>query len=88
MGTRTIDNIKHSDDIFIGQSETPMNVNETSKYLDVSKSYLYKLTHRMEIPHHKPTGKKIYFFKSELNEWVRRNPIKTINDLDKAAEKY
>lgn len=31
---------------------------EVARYMGISKSYLYKLTMRNEIPHYKPMGKK------------------------------
>ena len=34
---------------------------EAAKYMGVSKSYLYKLTMRQQIPHYKPIGKMCYF---------------------------
>ena len=37
------------------------NVEEASKYLNLSKSTLYKLTSNKQIPHYKPTGKCIFF---------------------------
>lgn len=49
----------------------PMNFVEATIYLSVSHSHLYKLTSMKMIPHHKPMGKYLYFYKSELDEWVR-----------------
>ena len=43
------------------------------QYLNISPSYLYKLTFQGKIPHYKPTGKKIYFSKKEINNWVKTN---------------
>lgn len=34
---------------------------EAAVYLGVSKSFLYKLTMRKEIPHYKPNGKLCFF---------------------------
>ena len=42
---------------------------EAAKYMGVSKSYLYKLTMRKQIPHYKPMGKMCYFARLELQEW-------------------
>ena len=43
---------------------------EASKFLNLSKSYLYKLTSGNLIPHYKPQGKMLYFEKEELEAWV------------------
>ena len=43
----------------------PLTIQETVKFLNLSQSHLYKLTSERKIPHFKPSGKKIYFDKSE-----------------------
>lgn len=50
-----------------------LTLEEAVTYLQVSKSYLYKLTFKKEIPFYKPSGKLIYFKKSELDEWIFKN---------------
>lgn len=46
---------------------------EACEYMGVSRSFLYKLTSRRQIPHSKPNGKMIFFEKSEVNDWLLRN---------------
>lgn len=70
------------------QAEKPLDFNEASKYLNISKSYLYKLTSGCKIPFYKPFGKKIYFDKAMLNEWVYRNLKKSNDQIEAEAEKY
>lgn len=41
---------------------------EAARYMGISRSYLYKLTMRGEIPHFKPMGKMCYFNRKELEE--------------------
>lgn len=72
---------------------TPTNLNkeilcfsEACSFLDYSKSYLYKLTHLRVIPHYKPNGKKLYFKKVDLENYLLRNRIKTDSELQKEAE--
>ena len=50
-----------------------LNLNQTAQYLSLSNSQLYKYTSQRKIPFHKPAGKYIYFFKHEVDEWIRRN---------------
>ncbi|MCQ2077608.1 MAG: helix-turn-helix domain-containing protein, partial [Bacteroidaceae bacterium] len=42
-------------------SKNVLSFDEASKFLSLSKSYLYKLTSAGLIPHYKPQGKMIYF---------------------------
>lgn len=46
-----------------------LDVTQLSKLLDLSVQTIYGLVHRNKIPYHKP-GKKLYFLKSEIIEWV------------------
>lgn len=61
---------------------------EAAKYLDVSRSYLYKLTCYNKIPHYKPQGKRIYFSQNELDTWLLRNPVKTEKEIEAQANDY
>jgi len=61
---------------------------EASKFLNLSKSYLYKLTSGNLIPHYKPQGKMLYFEKEELEAWLRQNPVKTGMQIEKEAQQY
>ena len=61
---------------------------EASQYMGVSKSYLYKLTMRGEIPHFKPMGKMCYFNRKELEEWLQRNRVKTTDEIGSRAVAY
>ena len=62
------------------------NFSEACTFLDYSKSYLYKLTHSRRIPHYKPNGKKLYFKRVDLEDWLLRNRIKTDVELQQQAE--
>ena len=61
---------------------------EASKYLGISKSHLYKLTMRREIPHYKPMGKCCYFNREELERWVQSNRIATADEISQQAQNY
>ena len=61
-----------------------LSFDEASTFLNLSKSYLYKLTSGNLIPHYKPQGKMLYFEKSELEAWLRQNPVKTKTQIEQA----
>jgi excisionase family DNA binding protein len=65
-----------------------LSFDEASEFLNLSKSYLYKLTSSGQIPHYKPQGKMLYFEKSELENWLRQNPVKTNQQVMREAEAY
>lgn len=59
-----------------------LSLQEACIYLCISQSHMYKLTSSRKIPHYSPTGKLIYFKRTELDEWVlkkRRSSQEEIN---------
>ena len=58
----------------------PLTFREACRYLNLSASYLYKLTHRKAIPYYKPTGKKVFFDRSQLDAFLRQGPVATMAD--------
>ena len=61
---------------------------EAAKYMGVSKSYLYKLTMRQQIPHYKPMGKMVYFNRLELEQWLQNNRVSTATEISQQATAY
>ncbi len=66
-------NLEEIKNLLKSQSDTPFNFVQAAHYLSISHSQLYKYTSQRKIPFHKPSGKYLYFFKYELDEWIRRN---------------
>lgn len=62
-----------------------LNFNEACKYIDVSPSHLYKLTSAKHIPHFCPQGKKLYFRREELDNWLQRNRQSTVQEMEDNA---
>ena len=62
--------------------------NEAATYLGISKSYLYKLTMRAQIPHYKPMGKMCYFNRVELEQWLQSNRVATDSEINQKAQAY
>ena len=65
-----------------------MNLNQLCDYLELSKSHIYKLTSNQEIPHYKRGGKKLYFNKYEIDNWLLQNKVKTMDNLQREAALY
>lgn len=65
-----------------------LNFKEAARYLDVSRSHLYKLTYRKEIPHFKPRGKQVFFERKELDQWLLQNRQKTKAEIEQSAIDY
>lgn len=64
-----------------------LNFEEACTYLSISKSHGYKLTSKGLIPHSK-RGKRIYFQKSELEQWLLSNKVETVSDMKQEMDNY
>ena len=75
------------EDLLLSQ-KTVLSLEEASVYTGLSKSHIYKLTSTGGIPCYKPTGKKLYFDKSELDEWMLRGKKLSQDEIDDKAENF
>lgn len=48
---------------------------ELSDYTGYKTSYLHKLTSSKQIPSRKPKGKKLFFLRDEIFEWIDSNGL-------------
>jgi excisionase family DNA binding protein len=64
-----------------------LDLQQLTAYLNVSKSYIYKMTATNMIPHSKK-GKKIYFDKEIVTKWVLENKISTQGEIEQIANNY
>lgn len=76
-----------SGDISINTKEV-LTSDEVARYMGISKSYLYKLTMRNEIPHFKPMGKMCYFNRVEVEQWLQQNRVATTAEIADKANVY
>ncbi len=58
-----------------------LKLSEAAIYLGIAESTLYKLTSRRLIPHFKPLHKLIYFKKIDLDNWMNKGKVETIEEL-------
>lgn len=72
----------------INTTKEVLTSDEAARYMGISKSWLYKMTMRKQIPHYKPTGKVCYFNRRELESWLQSNRIATDSELTKRATDY
>ena len=70
------------------QQSRPLNLKEAAEFLDFSRSYLYRLTSQGRVPCYKPEGKRVYFDRAELVNWLKRNRIRPQEELEATAANY
>ena len=65
--------------------EELLSITEAAKFLNLSVATLYSKVSRNEIPVCKK-GKRHYFLKSELMEWIKTGHIKSYEQIKKELE--
>lgn len=65
-----------------------LNFNEACDYTGLSQSHMYKITSVSGIAFYKPGGKKVYFKRSDLDSFLLRNRVCTIEELDEDATSF
>lgn len=78
--------IEALENVFLCQKDI-FNLDEAATYLSMSKSTLYKLTSKKEIPHYKP-NRFIFFERAELDKWIRSAAVKTEEQLNDQVNAY
>ncbi|MHB9055778.1 MAG: helix-turn-helix domain-containing protein [Paludibacteraceae bacterium] len=64
-----------------------MTVDQLSVYLTIAKATIYGKCSAREIPYFK-VGKRVYFKKSVINEWLSQGRIHTMDEIKQQAEDY
>ena len=59
-------------------SQIIMTVKEVADYLNCTKYTIYNKTSNNLIPHH-TSGRKLFFFKNEILDWLRENKVESKN---------
>ena len=61
---------------------------ETALYLGHSKSSMYRMTSKKEIPFYNPGGKKIYFKRRELDDWISKGRVNSYSEVVGETDQY
>jgi len=67
--------------------ETPIRLDEVVPITGLSKPTLYGYVQRKEIPYHKK-GNRLYFFKSEIIDWIKTGKQKTLKELEADTNEF
>lgn len=66
-----------------------LSIEQAAEYLGCSRSAIYKRTMLRAIPFCKPEGgKRIYFYQSQLDEYIRKWEVVTSDEIDRQANQY
>jgi len=64
-----------------------MNVEQVSEFLNLAVATIYDKTSKNLIPH-KKHGKKLYFIRKEIEQWILDGSVKTSEEIEIEAMDY
>ena len=73
--------------MIIMSSKNALNTKEVAIMLDISESRVRHLIMEKSIPYYKQ-GKKTYFKKSEIEDWMLHNRYETTAEIESKASTY
>ena len=82
------DKLTEIESLLVATQPKPLTLKEAAEFLDFSRSYLYRLTSQGRIPCYKPEGKRVYFDRAELVNWLKRNRIRPQEETEETAASY
>ena len=65
-----------------------LTIEDVADLTGLSKSHLYNLTCRNEIPYYRPRGKQIYFDRAEVEAWMKQNRVNTRQEAESNAATF
>ena len=82
------DKLTAIESLLVATQPKPLTLKEAAEFLDFSRSYLYRLTSQGRVPCYKPEGKRVYFDRAELVNWLKRNRIRPQEETEETAASY
>lgn len=61
---------------------------EASQMTGISKSHLYKRTSSRSIPFYRPSGKLIFFRRSEIEDWITKERFASVQEIESSAMNF
>ncbi len=65
-----------------------ISTTEAAKFLGLKTGYLRKLMMRRVIPYYKPNGKNCYFDVTDLENYLTRTRISSLDEINQQKEEY
>lgn len=81
------DKLDRIEQLTIISSKTVLDLSEAAVFTGYSESHLYNLTSKKSIPHYKK-NRKLFFKKTELEEWLLERQVKTDKEIESKAATY
>ena len=66
--------------------ERPINIQEVISITGYCRGHIYYLIRNKSLPHYKPTGGRIFFFASEIHDFIKRSRVATSEEIHTKVE--
>lgn len=73
--------------LLVISAKEALDTREAALFLGLSESRIRHLVWEKDIPHYK-SGSKVFFRKSELEDWMLQDRIPTIDEIEQEAYRY
>ena len=71
----------------IQEPDNPLTIDEVVKLTGYTKPTIYSYCQNNVLPHYKKSG-RLFFFKSEIIDWIKKGKVKTLKELEADADSY
>jgi excisionase family DNA binding protein len=71
----------------VKEQRIPIGIDEACKLIGKAKPTVYTLVRKRILPSYK-NGKKLYFFRNELLEWIENGRRKTLEEINEDSQSY
>ncbi len=87
MENESLSSLNNSDriDSQIQSKSEFLNPSQAAAYLSQSISAVYRLSSKRVVPHYKPGGKRIYFRRSDLDQYILQGRVDSIEEIEHKA---
>ena len=65
-----------------------LTIGDVATLTGISKSTLYKMTCRKQLPFYKPNSKLLFFDRAEIEQWALQNRVNTLAEAEQQALAY
>lgn len=88
MEEKILQEIEELKSLTLLAAKSVLTIDDVALLTGISKSTLYKMTCKKQLPHYKPNSKLLFFDRKEIEEWAKQNRVNTWAEAEQKALAY
>jgi excisionase family DNA binding protein len=88
MEEKILQEIEELKSLTLLAAKSVLTIDDVALLTGISKSTLYKMTCKKQLPHYKPNSKLLFFDRKEIEEWAKQNRVLTTEEAAQKALAY